>query len=74
MYKSEKLDSIFSLFMMLFVFLKELDDFDGVLAHVLGGLHPAELLQASLDLSQLWHQLHLRNKTPPSDDCLLALE
>lgn len=48
--------------------LKELDDFDGVLAHVLGCLHPMELLQATLDLPQLWHQPHLRNKRPLSDD------
>lgn len=52
--KSEKQDSIFSLFMKsihtVVNVLKELNDFDGVLAHILACLHPVELLQATLDL------------------------
>lgn len=55
--KSEKQDSIFSLFMKsihtVVNVLKELNDFDGVLAHILACLHPVELLQATLDLPQL---------------------
>ena len=42
--------------------LKQLDDFDGVLAHFLGLLHLLQLLQAALHLPQLWEQPHLEQR------------